>query len=80
MRNTLYLFVIAAIVATFASPTLAQDTGRVIVEKHGNTTTETEFKPRRNDQPKYSDVEGFREREAGRPRGRTTASEQSFAG
>jgi len=45
MRNTLYLFAIAAIVATFASPTLAQDTGRVIVEKHGNTTTETEFKP-----------------------------------
>ncbi len=45
MRNTLHLLAIVAIVATFASPTLAQDTGRVVVEKHGNTTTETEFKP-----------------------------------
>ena len=44
MRNTLYLFVIVAIAAIFASPALAQDTGPVIVEKHGNTTTETEFK------------------------------------
>jgi hypothetical protein len=45
MRNTLSLFAIAAIVATFASPTLAQDDGRVIVEKHGDTTIETDFKP-----------------------------------
>jgi hypothetical protein len=45
MRSTLYLFAIAAIAAMFASPTLAQDTGPVVVEKHGNTTIETEFKP-----------------------------------
>lgn len=44
MRNTLYLFAIAAMVATCASLTLAQDTGPAIIEKHGNTTTETEFK------------------------------------
>ncbi len=45
MRSTLCLLVVAAIVATLASSTRAQDTGPVIVEKHGNTTTETEFKP-----------------------------------
>lgn len=45
MRKTHYVFVIAAIVAALASPTLAQDSGPVIVEKHGDTTTEPEFKP-----------------------------------
>ena len=44
MRNTVRMLVIAAIAATFASPTFAQDTGRIVVEKNGNTTTETEFK------------------------------------
>ena len=45
MRSTLHLLAIAAIAATFAVPALAQDSGPVVVEKHGNTTTETEFKP-----------------------------------
>jgi hypothetical protein len=45
MRSTLHLFAIAAMVATFASSTLAQDTGGVVIEKHGNLTTETDFKP-----------------------------------
>jgi hypothetical protein len=45
VKKTFYVFVVAAIVASFGSPALAQDTGQVIVEKHGNTTTETEFKP-----------------------------------
>jgi hypothetical protein len=45
MRNTLYFLVIATIVAAFASQTLAQTTSSVIVEKDGDTTKETEFKP-----------------------------------
>jgi len=44
MRNTICL-VIAALVAGFASSALAQDASHVIVEKHGNMTTETEFQP-----------------------------------
>jgi len=32
-------------VATFTSSAIAQDTGHVTIEKHGNMTTETEFKP-----------------------------------
>ena len=45
MRDTYYILAIAAMVATVASPTFAQDTGRAIIEKHGNMTTETEFQP-----------------------------------
>jgi len=45
MKTTFYLFVITAMIATSASITLAQDGNPVIVEKHGNMTTETEFKP-----------------------------------
>jgi hypothetical protein len=44
MKNSLSLFVIAAIAVACASTAFAQDTGRTIVEKHGDTTTETEFK------------------------------------
>jgi len=44
MKNSFSLLVIAAIAATCASAAFAQDSGRVIVEKHGDTTTETEFK------------------------------------
>ena len=43
MRDTYYILAIAAMIATVASPTLAQDTGRAVIEKHGNMTTETEF-------------------------------------
>ena len=45
MKKTFSLLAIAALVAAGASMTLAQDGNPVIVEKHGNTTTETEFKP-----------------------------------
>jgi len=45
MKHTLSLFVVAAMIATGASISCAQDGNPVIVEKHGNTTTETEFKP-----------------------------------
>jgi len=44
MRGTYYLLAIATTVATLAAPALAQDTGRSIIEKNGNMTTETEFK------------------------------------
>src|ERR1700722_17922325 len=45
MKNTFHLFLVAAMITTCASNALAQDGNPVIVEKHGNTTTETEFKP-----------------------------------
>ena len=45
MKDTYYIFAIAAMLATVASPALAQDTGRAIIEKHGDMTTETEFQP-----------------------------------
>ena len=45
MRNNLYLLVFATVVAAFPPQTRAQNTSSVIVEKQGDTTTETEFKP-----------------------------------
>ena len=45
MKNTSYIFAIAAMVVTISSAALAQGTGSVIIEKKGNLTTETEFKP-----------------------------------
>ena len=45
MKNAFYLFLVVAMIPISASIALAQDGNPVIVEKHGNTTTETEFKP-----------------------------------
>jgi hypothetical protein len=44
MKNAIKLFVIGAIVASFASPAFAQVTGNTIIEHLGNTTRTTEFK------------------------------------
>src|ERR1700736_5800501 len=45
MKHPLFLFLVAAMIPVGTAIALAQDGNPVIVEKHGNTTTETEFKP-----------------------------------
>jgi hypothetical protein len=77
MKNTHYLLVAVAIVADFASHTLAQNASSVIVEKHGDITTETEFKLAGTTNLNIQMLKGFSSVKQKRP-ALATAGEQSF--